>query len=216
FARETIIDHRNEAVDNDDDIMNYELTSLNERLVCGHQKNENTNFSRNIIRYPIVPKFETKTVIHSHKPLDLYSIQTAITKDDWDIIGINSAAITQAKNAIRKAIDSANISEPYSISLGKDIAVHKEQIKSIATQHYIQINFHEEKSGQLSMILKGLKPNVQEAKLKITLYAHDILKMQINNNNNELGTPKEWGEQKEDVKLVEILTNDPNFTRIEK
>ncbi|CAF0810911.1 unnamed protein product [Adineta steineri] len=216
FAREVIIDHRNEAVDNDDDIMNYELTPLNERLVCGHQKNENTNFSRNIIRYPIVPKIETKTVIHSHKPLDLYSIQTAITKDDWDIIGINSAAITQAKNAIQKAIDSANISEPYSISLGRDIAIHKEKIKSIATQHYIQINFHEEKSGQLSMILKGLKPNVQEAKLKITLYAHDILKMQINNNNNELGTPKEWGEQKEDVKLVEIPTSDPNFTRIEK
>ncbi|CAF1335398.1 unnamed protein product [Didymodactylos carnosus] len=136
------------------------------------------------------------------------------TNDEWDITGINSAAITLAETVIRKAIDSATISEQYSISLDKDLDVHKEQIKSITTQQQIQIHFQQECSRQLSMILKGLKPTIQEAKLKITLYAHDTLKMQVD-DENELTIPKDWSDQKEGCKLVEINRNDPIFIRIE-
>ncbi|CAF4845211.1 unnamed protein product [Rotaria sp. Silwood1] len=175
---------------------------------------ESTGYKRDIIRYPVVQKTQSTPVTYSPKPLDLYSLQMVTTNDDWDIVSITSEAITEAEIAIRKAIVSATISEQYSVNLDKDINVHKEQNKSIATQQQIQINFQQECSEQLPMILKGLKPSVQEAKLKNTLYAHDILKMQVD-NDDKLRIPKEWSDQKEGCNLVEIPRNDPTFTRIE-
>ena len=156
---------------------------LNSRLVCGHQMKENSDSKRDIIRYPVVQNTQTTTVAYSPKPLDPYSLQIVTTNVDWDITSINSDGITQAEIAIRKAIDDATISEPYSVNLHEDIAKHQEQIKMIAIQEQIQINFQDDNARELSMILKGFKSNVGNAKLKITLYAHDILQMQIENDN---------------------------------
>ena len=71
---------------------------------------------------------------------------------DW---GISSAATMQAEKAIRKVTDDTTISEAYPVKLHKNITKHKEQIKNIATQRQILINFHEDNAEQLSMILKG-------------------------------------------------------------
>ncbi|CAF1283845.1 unnamed protein product [Didymodactylos carnosus] len=193
-------------------------TILNGRLVCGSQIRESTGFKRNIIRYPIVLNIKTTTsatATYVPKPLDSYNIQT-VTKDNrWEITGINNSALTEAERAIRKAINDATITEPYSVKLDKDITEHKQQINNIATQQHIQISFEGENAGHLSMIMKGLKSNVQDAKLKITLYAHDILQKKVE-NENELSIPKEWGDQQEGCKLVETNRTDSEFTRIEK
>ncbi|CAF2647112.1 unnamed protein product [Rotaria sp. Silwood2] len=188
-------------------------SALNDRLICGHQMRINTGYTRDIIRYPVVQKIKSTCVAYSPKPLDLYRLQMVTTNEVWDIIG-TSAAIIQAGTAITKAIDSSTISEQYSVSMDKDITVHKEQIKSIAIQQQVQVDFQQQYSGHLSMILKGLKPNVQEAKLKISSYALDILKMQVD-NNHIIRIPKKWGDQTEGCKLVEIVRNDPDFARIE-
>ena len=188
---------------------------LNGRLVCGYQKRQNTGYEREIIRYPVMPKSQsTTTVNYSPKPLDLYHLHLVIDKDEWEIIGITNSSINQAKAAMDKAIEMATISEQYSVNLDKDIDKHKEQIKCIATEQYIQIHFGQQSSGQLSMTLKGLKVSVQDAKLKITLYAHDILKKYLD-NDNELDAPNEWGDQTENLKIIEIPRNNPSFTRIE-
>ncbi|CAF4499155.1 unnamed protein product [Rotaria socialis] len=189
-------------------------SSLNGRLVCGHQMRENTGFTRQIIRYPIVSKIQSTPVAYSPKPLDTYISEMVTTKKDWNITGISSAAVKQAELEIRKAIDLATITEPFSVNLNKDLDDHKREIVQIAKQQQIQVDFQRESSEQLSMILKGLKANVLEAKLKIALYAQDILKVKVD-NDDELRMPKEWGDQKEVCKLVEINRNDPLFTRIE-
>ena len=67
---------------------------------------------------------------------------------------------------------------------------------------------------QLKMMLKGLKASVFEAKLKIALYAQDIL-ITYTNTADELSPPEEWGDQDTECKLVEISRDDPNFIRIE-
>jgi O-acetyl-ADP-ribose deacetylase (regulator of RNase III) len=211
----TIVNYSIHFLPNLQQILTSNPNALNGRLVCGHQKRQDTGYQRAIIRYPVIERTQSTSIAYSPKPLDLYSLQIVTTNDVWEIIGITSASITQSQAAIRKAIDSATISEQYSVNLNKDIDVHKEQIKSIATEQHIQINFGQECAGQLPMTLKGLKANVQEAKLKITLYANDILKKHAD-DDNELDPPKEWGDQKENLKLVEILRNDPEFVRIEK
>ncbi|CAF3647844.1 unnamed protein product [Rotaria sp. Silwood1] len=289
FAREVAIDHSNAVLDNEDDIMNYELppltakwcwqddhdekinndsdirkiesafqqylktsispeleiapdnlksgtivnysihfrpdlkqlltknpSALNSRLVCGYQMRKDTDYTRNIIRYPVVvqQQNQVKSVNYRPKPLDSYHLQLVMTEENWNITGITDTAVEQAQEAIRAAIHSATISESFSINLTKDLDYHKKELIKIATQQLIQINFQEECSEQLSMILKGFKANVSEAKLKIALYAQDILKMQVE-NDDELRIPKEWGDQREGCKLLEIPKNDPTFARIE-
>ncbi|CAF2052078.1 unnamed protein product [Rotaria magnacalcarata] len=189
-------------------------SSIDSRLVCGYQMGENTGFKKEIIRYPIVSKIQSTPVVYSPKPLNKYISKMVTTKNDWDITGINSAAVKLAEIGIRQAIDSATITESFSVNLNKDIDDHKREILQITNQQQIQLDFQRESSEQLSMILKGLKANVLEPKLKIALYAQDILKMKVD-NDDELRMPKEWGDQKEECKLVEINRNDPSFTRIE-
>ncbi|CAF4108519.1 unnamed protein product, partial [Adineta steineri] len=60
------------------------------------------------------------------------------------------------------------------------------------------------------MILKGFKANVSEVKLSIVLYAQDMLKKQVE-NDDELEVPEGWSEQEEECKLVEISRTDPAF-----
>ncbi|CAF2647099.1 unnamed protein product [Rotaria sp. Silwood2] len=189
-------------------------SALNSRLVCGYQMRENTGFKRDIIRYPIIQQAKSMPVTYHPKPLDLYDFKSVTTKVYWDIIGITNAAVQKAEAAIRKAIDSATISEPFSITLNKHFDTHKKELINIATQHQIQIDFQQECSGQLSMILKGFKTNVTVAKFKITSYALDTLKMQVD-NDQIICIPKKWGDQTEGCQLVEIFRNDPDFARIE-
>ncbi|CAF1683366.1 unnamed protein product [Rotaria magnacalcarata] len=120
------------------------------------------------------------------------------------------------KEIIRYPIVSKIQSTPVVYSpkpLNKYISKMRE-ILQITNQQQIQLDFQRESSEQLSMILKGLKANVLEAKLKIALYPQDILKMKVD-NDDELRMPKELDDQKEECKLVEINRNDPSFTRIE-
>ncbi|CAF3966394.1 unnamed protein product [Rotaria sordida] len=187
--------------------------ALNKRLVCGYQLRKSTGKQRAIIRYPVIQREKATPVMYHPKQLDLYDLKSITTGVYWNITSITDAAVQQAKVAIQKAIDSATVSEPFSITLNKDFDVHKKELINIATQQHIQIDFQQECSGQLSMILKGLKPNVQEAKLKITLHAHDTLQKQVD-NDNELRIPEEWGDQNEGCNLVEINKNDPTFIRI--
>ncbi|UJR19861.1 hypothetical protein I4U23_022994 [Adineta vaga] len=195
--------------------------ALNSRLVCGYQMRENTGYKRHLIRYPIEVIQQqqqrinqTKRIAYHPKPLDSYELQTKTTEEYWDIIGMTNASIVQAEKAIKASIHSATVSESFSINLNKDIDVHKSELMKIAIQVQIEIIFEEPSSQQLSMILKGLKANVSDAKLKIALYAQDILTTQVE-NDDELRIPKEWGDQKEECKLVEISKNDQNFIRIE-
>ncbi|CAF1600452.1 unnamed protein product [Rotaria sp. Silwood1] len=189
-------------------------SALNSRIVCGHQMRENTGYKRDIIRYPITQQAKSIPVTYHPKPLDLYDLKLVTTKVYWDIIGITNAAMQKAEAAIRKAIDSATISEPFSITLNKHFDTHKKELIKIATQQQIKIDFQQECSGQLSMVLKGLKPNVAESKLKITSYALDTLKMQVD-NDQIICIPKKWGDQTEGCTLVEIPRNDSDFARIE-
>ncbi|CAF4147582.1 unnamed protein product, partial [Adineta steineri] len=188
--------------------------ALNGRLVCGHQISENISYKHDLIRYPIAQNIQATTVNYFPTPLDLYSLETVTTKVDWVITSISTSAITQAEKRIRQVIDDAIISEPYFVKLDKESSKHREQIRNIATQQRIQINFQEDNAEQLSMILKGLKSNVQDAKLKIAIYSNDILKIQI--ENDELSIPKEWDDQQDNCNLVEINRNDPKFISIEK
>ncbi|CAF4933386.1 unnamed protein product [Rotaria sp. Silwood1] len=189
-------------------------SALNSRIVCGHQMRENTGYQRAIIRYPITQQAKSIPVTYRPKPLDLYDLKLVTTKVYWDIIGITNAAMQKAEAAIRKAIDSATIAEPFSITLNKHFDTHKKELIKIATQQQIKIDFQQECSGQLSMVLKGLKPNVAESKLKITSYALDTLKMQVD-NDQIICIPKKWGDQTEGCTLVEIPRNDSDFARIE-
>ncbi|CAF1222657.1 unnamed protein product [Adineta steineri] len=192
--------------------------TLNSRLVCGFQMRKDTRFTRDLIRYPVAVQQQqqnkAKSVIYRPKPLDSYDLQIIITKECWDINGITMTTVEQAQKAIRSAIDSATISESFSINLDQNLDDHRMVLSQIVAQQHIKIDFQQESSGQLSMILKGLKPNVQEAKLRIALYAQDILKIQVE-NDDELRIPKEWGDQKEGCNLVDIPKNDPNFVRIQ-
>ena len=189
--------------------------ALDARLVCGYQIREDFGTRREITRQPVAQKVQSKPTAYSPKPVDLFSLHKITSSIEWEIVAISNTAINEAQIAIRKAIDAATISEQYSINLDRDIDTHKEQIRSIAIQEEIRIDFQQVSSGQLSMVLKGLKPNVQEAKLKITMYAHDILRRQVD-NVNELDIPTEWGDQTDNLQIVEINKTDPNFIRIEK
>ncbi|CAF4040976.1 unnamed protein product [Rotaria sordida] len=188
--------------------------ALNKRLICGHQLKEASGYRRNIIRYPVVQEEDSPSVVYQPKPLDSYDLQAITTETAWDITGITNESVKQAEAAVRKAIDMATISEPFSINLSQDLEDHKEQLIKIAAQQRIEINFEQECSEQLRMTLKGLKANVFEAKLKIALYAQDILKTHAD-NADELRPPEEWGNQETECKLVEIPRDDPNFIRIE-
>ncbi|CAF5154850.1 unnamed protein product, partial [Rotaria sp. Silwood1] len=132
---------------------------LNSRFVSGHQMRDSTGYKRPIIRYPVAQQPKSIPVMYHLKPLDLYDLKLETTKVDWDIIGLTNAAIQKAEATIRKAIESATISEPFSINLNKDFNIHKKELVKIANQQQIQIDFQQECSGQLLMILKGLKPN---------------------------------------------------------
>ncbi|CAF0866295.1 unnamed protein product [Adineta steineri] len=190
---------------------------LNSRLVCGYQMRMDTHFKRDIIRYPVDVRQQSSSIpINYHpKPLDSYSIEPEVTQEYWNIIGIMETSVAQAQSAIQAAIQSATISESFYINLNKDLDNHKKEISKIATQQSVQIEFQQHCSEQLTMILKGFKANVSEAKLSIALYAQDMLKKQVE-NDDELEVPEGWSEQEEECKLVEISRTDPAFIRIEK
>ncbi|CAF4402932.1 unnamed protein product, partial [Adineta steineri] len=148
------------------------------------------------------------------KPLDKYHLNVHSREDEWDIIGITNEEVIQAEKAIKKAIESATILEPFSINLSEDIDAHKTAINNIAIQQYIKVDFRQDSTGNLSLILNGLQQNVLQAKLQISLYVQDILRMEVD-KDNELNIPNEWGEQEEQCKLVELPKNHPDFIRIE-
>ena len=193
------------------------LGALNGRLHCGYQVRVDTGYKRQIIRYPVEVQ-QQKPVnsmnYYRPKPLDSYLPQSVMTVESWAITGMKEAAVEQAERAITAAIRSDIISESFSIHLNQDLDGHRRELIAIATQQSIQVIFQEEHPGRLSMILKGFKANVLETKLKIALYAQDILKVQVE-NDDELRIPKEWGDQKEGCELVDISRQDPSFTRIE-
>lgn len=192
------------------------LDALNGRLVCGYQTRVDTGYKRQIIRYPVEAQQQkqVKSLNYRQKPLDSYLPQSVAAGEWWSIAGMKDTAVEQAQRAITAAIQSTTISESFSINLNKDMDDHKKELIAIATEQSIQIHFQDECSGRLSMTLKGFRANVSETKLKIALYAQDVLKVQVE-NDNELRTPKEWGDQKEGCELVDIPKNDPNFARIE-
>ena len=190
-------------------------TALNGRLVCGHQMRMDTAYRRDIIRYPVVAEHNQVQPIHyDPKPLDSYHTEIAIAQEYWNIIGITETAIELAQSAIRAAIESAKVTELFCVNLNKDLDNHKKELSKIAAEEHVQINFEEESSGQLPMVLIGFKPNTTEVKLKFAFYVQNILKLQVE-NDDELRLPKEWGEQKEECKLVDISCTDACFVRIE-
>jgi hypothetical protein len=136
------------------------------------------------------------------------------TLDNWDITSITLSAVQQAEIAIREAIKSATISEPFSVNLNEDIDTHKEAITNIAIQESIKVDFQQDHREKLSFILKGFRENVLQAKVKIALYAQDVLRVAAD-KNDELDTPQEWGEQQEQCKLVNLPKDHPDFIRIE-
>ncbi|CAM4972324.1 unnamed protein product [Rotaria socialis] len=149
------------------------------------------------------------------KPLDTYHLKMQYKEEDWNIISINNTAVKQAEIAIRKAIVSATISEPFSVNLKEDIDAHKTAITTIAIQQFIHVDFQQDSTGNLSLILKGFQQNILQAKLQISLYVQDILRMEAD-KDDELDIPRQWGDQEEQLKLVELLKNDADFIRIEK
>ncbi|CAF1528054.1 unnamed protein product [Adineta steineri] len=195
-------------------VLTINPSALDNRFVCGYQKREDTRFPRNIIRYPLPVQPQTTSVAYKPKPLDKYHLNVQSREDEWDIIGITNEEVIQAEKAIKKAIESATISEPFSINLSEDIDAHKTAINNIAIQQYIKVDFRQDSTGNLSLILNGLQQNVLQAKLQISLYVQDILRMEVD-KDNELNIPNEWGEQEEQCKLVELPKNHPDFIRIE-
>ncbi|CAF4128055.1 unnamed protein product, partial [Adineta steineri] len=169
---------------------------LNSRLVCGYQMRMDTGFKRCIIRYPTdLQQQNSLNLVNYHpKSLDSYNIELEVTQEYWNIYGITKASVTQAQSAVEAAIQSATISESFYINLNKDLDNHKKEISKIATQQSVQIEFQQHCSEQLTMILKGFKANVSEAKLSIALYAQDMLKKQVE-NDDELEVPEGWSEQ---------------------
>jgi O-acetyl-ADP-ribose deacetylase (regulator of RNase III) len=189
--------------------------ALNSRLVCGYQMRDNTGFKRDIIRYPLALQTHTTSARYHPKPLDIYHLKMQFKEDDWDIIGINSVSIKQAEMAIRKSIASATISEPFTVNLNEDLDAHKKAITNIVTQQSIHVDFQQDSTGNLLLILKGFQQNVLQAKLQIALYVQDILKIEAD-KDDDLNIPKEWGEQEEQCKLIELPKNHPDSVRIEK
>ncbi|CAF1286160.1 unnamed protein product [Adineta steineri] len=195
-------------------VLTINPSALDNRLVCGYQKNERTHFQRGIIRYPLSLQPQTTSVAYKPKPLDTYHLNIQPIEDDWDITGITNEKVIQAEKAIKKAIESATISEPFSINLSEDIDAHKTAINNIAIQQSIKVDFRQDSTGNLSLKLNGLQQNVLQAKLQISLYVQDILRMEVD-KDNELNIPNEWGEQEEQCKLVKLPKNHPDFIRIE-
>ncbi|CAM4977886.1 unnamed protein product [Rotaria socialis] len=188
---------------------------LNGRFVCGYQMRESTAYKRYIIRYPLVSPVHNTSDGYRPKPLDTYHLKMQSKEEDWNIISINNTAVKQAEIAIRKAIVSATISEPFSVNLKEDIDAHKTAITTIAIQQFIHVDFQQDSTGNLSLILKGFQQNILQAKLQISLYVQDILRMEAD-KDDELDIPRQWGDQEEQLKLVELLKNDADFIRIEK
>ncbi|CAF3315824.1 unnamed protein product [Rotaria sp. Silwood2] len=215
----TIVNYKIRFLPNLKQSLTSNPNALHSRLVCGHQTNVATGYTRHIIRYPVTAvqqASQPKPVQYHPKPLDSYEIKSVVAEEYWNITGMKKVTVEQAQRAIKAAIQSATIVDPFSVNLHKDFDVHKKELIKIGTQQSIQITFQETTLGQqLSMILTGFKPNVSEAKLQIALYAQDILKTQVE-KDDELCIPKEWDDQQDGCKLVEIPRNDPTFVRIEK
>jgi poly [ADP-ribose] polymerase 10/14/15 len=188
--------------------------ALNARLICGYQMRDDTDFKRVIIRYPVLSPVHNTSAEYRPKPLDAYHLKIQSKEDDWDITGINRVAVKQAEMEIKKAIVSSMISEPFSVNLNEDIDVHKTAITNIAIQQFIQVDFQQDSTGNLSLILKGFPQNILQAKLQISLYVQDILRMEAD-QDDQLNIPGEWGEQEEQCKLVALPNNHPDFIRIE-
>ncbi|CAF1170949.1 unnamed protein product [Adineta steineri] len=219
LASGTIIDYNIHFFPDVKTLIANNPNTLNSRLVCGFQMRKDTRFRRDLIRYPLVVvqqqrQNKTKPVSYRPKPLDSYDPQITIARESWDITGITKATLEQAQKAIRSAIDSATISESFSINLDQNLDDHRMVLSQIVAQQHIKIDFQQESSGQLSMTLKGFKTSVLDAKSQIDLYAEDILKTQVE-NDDELRIPKAWGDQKEGCNLVPISKNDPDFASIE-
>lgn len=188
--------------------------ALNDRIICGYQMREGSTFERPIIRYPLAKKIEDKSVRYHPKPLDIYHSTAEIIADDWEITGISNTAIKQAEVAIRKAIETATISKKFSVDLRQDMNAHEQAIRNIATQLLVKVEFEQDRTEKLALVLTGLQQNVSEAHLQIVLYANDVLRME-NDKDDELSIPKEWGDQEDECKLVELPKNHLDFIRIE-
>ncbi|CAF3859058.1 unnamed protein product [Rotaria sp. Silwood1] len=189
--------------------------ALNDRLVCGYQMRKSSGYKRDIIRYTLASQVHNTSAGYRPKPLDAYHLKIQSKEDDWDIISISNTAVKQAEIAIRKVIVSATISETFSVNLNEDIDAHKTAITSIAIQQFINVEFQQDSTGNLSLILKGFRQNILQAKLQISLYVQDILRLQVD-KDDQLNIPKEWDDQEEQCKLVELPKTHSDFIRIEK
>ena len=211
----TIVNYSIHFLPNLKDTLAANPNAINARLVCGCQQRVSTNFKRPIIRYPLAQEQQAApAVVYRPRPMDPYHLQVRIPDVDWNIIGTTKLAIQQAETNIRKAIESATVSEPFSVNLTGEMETHKNAIRSIAIEQSIQVDFQQDRGGKLTLQLKGFNDDVLKAKLKISLYAQDILQMEID-KDDQLSIPKEWGEQEEQCKLVEIPPNHPDFIRVE-
>ncbi|UJR19316.1 hypothetical protein I4U23_022445 [Adineta vaga] len=188
--------------------------ALNNRLVCGHQRNVETGGPREIIREPITTKTQIISETYHPKPLDVYHSKVQSEQDEWNIFGINKISVKQAEKEIHELIASSKISEPFTVNLTDNIEVHKQLISNIANQQFIHIDFQRDQTGNLLLQLKGFPENLQRAKLQIMSYVQDILAMAANRKDS-LDIPTEWGEQEEQCILVQLPINHPDFIRIE-
>ncbi|CAF1531923.1 unnamed protein product, partial [Rotaria sordida] len=73
----------------------------------------------------------------------------------------------------------------------------------IAIQQFIHVDFQQDSAENLVLKLKGFEQNILKAKLQISLYVQDVLRIEAD-KDDELNIPKEWGEQEEQCKLVEL------------
>ncbi|CAF4560635.1 unnamed protein product [Rotaria socialis] len=188
--------------------------ALKNSFVVGYQLRKDTGKKCDIIRHPVQQQERTAPVVMSQNPLDLFYCVSEIGGGEWNLFGLCHQSVQEAEDKIRLAIEEVKVSETVSVKLDTNLDQHKSKIAEIGYQQRIQIEFEPESTEQLSMILKGLRGGVAEAKFKIFDYAQNILRMQIG-NDEDLRLPSEWIDQQEECRLVEIDRNDPNFMRIE-
>ena len=155
-----------------------------------------------------------KTVQERPKPLDSYQKQSVNSKEHWRINGLTNTEVDQAEKAIRTTIREVTIIESFSIHLDNATDNHQAELSSIANQNSVEFSISGHQSGQFAMILRGSKVNIAEAKSCMALYANNQLKKKVE-KDNELRIPREWGDQTEICKLVEIPNNDPSFIEIQ-
>ncbi|CAF4536868.1 unnamed protein product, partial [Rotaria socialis] len=177
--------------------------ALKNSFVVGYQLRKDTGKKCDIIRHPVQQQERTAPVVMSQNPLDLFYCVSEIGGGEWNLFGLCHQSVQEAEDKIRLAIEEVKVSETVSVKLDTNLDQHKSKIAEIGYQQRIQIEFEPESTEQLSMILKGLRGGVAEAKFKIFDYTQNILRMQIG-NDEDLRLPSEWIDQQEECRLVEI------------